>query len=269
MKLIRISFISMAALLIYSCSMKVDDSSGNLSIISENEALLMATLYQQTAAEKEALAYQAYNWARKVIQNDMKRMGLSKKQAVVVDIDETIIDNSPYEASCILDEIAYPERWDEWIESASGKPLPGAVDFLNYAAENGYDVYYITNRKEKYRAATLENLRKFNFPFAKDAHLLMRTDERSKVNRRAKVSEDHRIVLLMGDNLSDFAGIFDHKTVEERLALTEKNKDKFGFEYIALPNAMYGAWLQALYNYEDALSFEEKRTLMLKHLKGF
>ncbi|MDZ7743852.1 MAG: 5'-nucleotidase, lipoprotein e(P4) family [Bacteroidota bacterium] len=269
MKKRRFPIMMLALLLLGACAMKVDDSTEKLKINNENEALLLATLYQQTAAEKDALCLQAYNWARKVIQNDMKRMGLSKKQAVIVDIDETVLNNSPYEAECILSGINYPERWEEWLEAAEAQPLSGAVDFLSYASENGYEVFYITNRQEIYREATLSNLQKFNFPNANDEHLMMRTESSSKDARRKKVAENYRIVLLMGDNLSDFATIFDQKTVEERIELVSENKEKFGFEYIALPNAMYGAWLEALYNYNNDLSFEERRTLMLDHLQGF
>ncbi len=269
MRRLQLAAMMLAALLLGACAMKVDDHADNKKINNENEALLLATLYQQTAAEKDALSLQAYNWARKVIQNDMKRMGLSKAQAVVVDIDETVLNNSPYEAECILSNINYPERWAEWLDTAEARPLPGAVDFLNYAVENGYSVFYITNRKEVYREATLRNLQKFSFPNADNEHLMMRTETSSKDARRKSVSENYRIVLLMGDNLSDFATIFDQKTVEERQELVLHNKDKFGFEYIALPNAMYGAWLDALYNYNNDLSFDEKRTLMLEHLQGF
>ena len=269
MKKFRFPLMMLAVLLLGSCAMKVDQGAEKQKINSENEALLLATLYQQTAAEKDALCLQAYNWAKKVIQNDMKRMGLSKRQAVVVDIDETVLNNSPYEAECILSGINYPERWDEWLEDAEALPLPGALEFLSYASENGYEVFYITNRREMYREATLRNLQKFNFPHADNEHLMMRTESSSKDARRKKVSENYRIVLLMGDNLSDFATIFDQQTVNDRQDLVMKNKEKFGFEYIALPNAMYGAWLDALYNYENNLNFDEKRTLMLEHLQGF
>lgn len=269
MRIIQSTWILVTVVLLNACAFKKAETPEKQSHENKNDVLLFATLYQQTAAEKDALSYQAFNWAKQVIQNDMKRMGLSKKQAVVVDIDETVLNNAPYEAECILDNMAYPERWQEWIESAQAKPLPGAVEFLDYATEQGYEIFYITNRKEKFRKATLENLRKFNFPMANDEHLFMRTDESSKDARRKKVTENHRIVLLMGDNLSDFATIFDHKPLEDRKALVEENKDKFGFQYIALPNAMYGAWLEALYNYENDLSENDKMKLMIKQLEGF
>jgi 5'-nucleotidase (lipoprotein e(P4) family) len=253
-----------------ACSTKTDN--GAEAVIekqNKNEKLLYATLYQQTAAEKAALCFQAFNWAKRIVLDDTRRMGLSKAGAVVVDIDETILDNSPYEAESILANISYPERWDEWIGLADAKPLPGSVAFLNFAKENGYEVFYITNRKEKQRISTLENLEKFNFPNVDDQHLLMRTDGKSKDGRRKTVTEKYRIVLLMGDNMADFATVFDQKPLEERMKLVNDMKDRFGFEFIVLPNTMYGEWLNALHDYNFDLSDEEIEKMMLGKLKGF
>lgn len=249
------------------CAFKVDKDTEIRK--NKNEALLLATLYHQQAAERDALSYQAFNLAKKMLMEDSKRMGLSKKPAVVVDIDETILDNSPYEAELILENIDYPARWDEWIHSASAEPLKGAVEFLTYAQEEGYDVFYITNRREKFRQPTLENLQKHGFPSAESAHLLMRTDESSKKERRENVSRTHRIVLLMGDNLSDFSAVFDEQPGSRRSALVDSLKNEFGFRYIVLPNTMYGAWLDAIYAYDYDLTEEQKLEVLYEHLRGF
>jgi 5'-nucleotidase (lipoprotein e(P4) family) len=51
----------------------------------------------------------------------------------------------------------------------------------------------------------------------------------------------------MGDNLNDFAQVFEQKTVAGRIAAVEQNRDKFGTRYIVLPNPMYGDWESAIY----------------------
>lgn len=251
-----------------SCSMQPQTEKESLDEVTNNQHLLMATLYHQNAAERDALAYQAFNFAKMVIYEDTKRMALSKQQAIIVDIDETLLDNSPYEAVCILENINYPEKWDEWMEFADAKPLPGALEFLNFAKEKGYQIFYVTNRKEKYTIPTLENLRNYGFPDADSAHLLMRKDESSKESRRKSVAKDHFIVLLIGDNLEDFSIVFDKRSNEERKILVDSLRNEFGNRYIILPNAMYGSWLGAINNNSKA---DRKETLKLLHeaLKDF
>ena len=123
--------------------------------------------------------------------------------AVVVDIDETILNNSPYEAKAMLDGKAYEsESWYEWCNMAVAEPVPGALEFLKFADSLGFHVFYITNRKEEFvDEGTQENVRIMGFPQTSDDHFLLRTDERSKEKRRQSVSENYEIVLLAGDNL--------------------------------------------------------------------
>ncbi|MCF8368353.1 MAG: 5'-nucleotidase, lipoprotein e(P4) family [Bacteroidales bacterium] len=237
--------------------------------VKSNDHLLMATLYQQTAAEYRALCYQAFNLARYQVDRSSKIMGGMKKQAIVVDIDETMLDNSPYEAKCILDSIYYPEGWDDWMNLSSAEAVPGALEFLKYAESKGVEVYYISNRKEKYRAQTLKNLQALNFPFANDDHLMLKGEISSKTERRNHVSEKNMIIMLIGDNLNDFSDVFEKKSIAERFELTDKMKEDFGRNFIVLPNAMYGEWEGAIYNYDYSKSNSEKFNLMYEALKGF
>jgi len=238
-------------------------------IIANNDHLLLATLFQQKAAEKRALSYQAFNMAKLVLDNEMRRAGLTKKLAIVVDIDETILDNSPFEAKCIIENSDYPKYWNEWCELANARPLAGSVEFLNYAKSKGVDVFYITNRKIKIYDATIKNLHEKGFPFADKEHLLMRTDKSDKEPRRNIVKANHEIVLLMGDNLGDFLNIFDNKNIEERFSLTDSLRNEFGRKFIVLPNPMYGSWVNELiYNNFD-LTKEEKIVKFKEQLIDF
>jgi 5'-nucleotidase (lipoprotein e(P4) family) len=236
---------------------------------SVNNHLLAATLYHQKAAELEALYFQAYNIARYRLDEKLKKTQDPSGLAIVLDVDETVLDNSPYEAKTIIENISYPEGWDEWMNLANAKALPGAVDFLNYADEHGVGIFYITNRKEKYREQTMKNLIDKGFPQVVNDHLLLRTDGSGKEKRRNTISENFEIFLLLGDNLSDFDMVFDKKSTAERSAIVENYKNEFGKKFIILPNAMYGNWMSAIYNYDHALNHQQKHAAMKDNLKGF
>jgi 5'-nucleotidase (lipoprotein e(P4) family) len=231
--------------------------------------LAMATLYQQTSAEYRALCYQAFNLALLQLNQSSKMLGGMKKAAIVVDIDETMLDNSPYEAQCVLDNVGYPEGWDEWMNQSRAEPVPGALDFLNTAKAQGADIFYITNRKEKYRKQTLKNLQLFEFPDATNEHLMLKAESSSKKARRDKVSQTHNIIMLIGDNLNDFSEIFESKNITDRFALTDNLKKEFGARFIILPNAMYGEWESALYDYNFDVGESAKSKLRKRNLKGF
>ena len=105
----------------------------------------------------------------------------------------------------------YPTGWAEWINEAKAEALPGAVEFLNYVVEKGADVFYVSNRKAKLKEATMKNLKALGFPQVVDMHMLLREDTSDKEPRRQKVRENHRIVLLIGDNLNDLIAFLGRK----------------------------------------------------------
>lgn len=133
---------------------------------------------------------------------------------------------------------------------AAADTVPGALSFLKYAASKNVETFYITNRDENDRVGTLRNLQKFNFPFADSAHLVFKQGVSSKETRRLQVMKDYNVILLIGDNLSDFSSLWDSKTVEQRLENVQRQAAKFGSRYIILPNPVYGDWENALYQYK-------------------
>ena len=215
--------------------------------LPQNEHLVMAVLYLQHAAEARALRYQAYALARLRLDEYLQTHTSHKKLAVVVDIDETVLDNAPYEAKLIKANTAYPAFWKEWCELAEADAIPGAVGFLNYAVSRGVDVFYVSNRRLELLEPTMENLRRKGFPQVEVGH----------------------IYLLLGDNLADFAAVFEHQPTRLRNQTVDRLKEEFGKRFIVLPNPMYGDWEGALYDYQWQLPAEQKALLRHRALEDF
>ena len=227
---------------------------------ADNEYQTGAALWQQSSGEARALQYQAYALARLMLDRDLRIHSKSKlKPAVVVDVDETILDNSRFQAGLIVNHSAFDSKeWIAWCNSAKATAIPGAVEFLRYAAGRGVHVFYVTNRGNPEKAGTIANLKQLGFPGVGDETVIVRTDVSSKEPRRQKISENHRIVLLCGDNLNDFTDLFEGKTIEERNAAVDAAQRKFGTQFIVLPNPTYGDWENAVYRYDSKLSEQEK-----------
>jgi 5'-nucleotidase (lipoprotein e(P4) family) len=238
----------------------------------DNEYQVGGILWTQTSGERVALSYQAFAIARLRLDQDLRANRNRRiRRAVIVDADETVIDNSPYQAMLVKTRRAYESKtWNDWCQKAQAAAIPGAVEFLRYANSRGVRVFYITNRRESEKQCTARNLKQVGFPDVSDATVLVRTDNSSKEPRRLGVAAKHRVVLLIGDNLNDFAEIFEKsKTVDSRLAATEQNKSNFGARFIVLPNVMYGAWEDAIYGEGTRLTEEQKAEKRRNALKDF
>ena len=248
---------------------KIDTVFVHENLPPRNEYMVLATLYQQKSAEYRALCYQTFTLASVMLDEDLSNKLIDKHRVVIVDIDETILDNSPYQGKAILENSAYPKFWNEWCSLAKALPVPGAVSFLNYAKANGVGVYYVTNRDESLRGSTLRNLISAGFPFADDAHLIMKTTESSKEGRRQAIAARNHIALLLGDNLADFSYLFDKQSPARRIALVDSLRYAFGPKFIVLPNAMYGDWEAAIYKYDWNQPDSVLSIIRHNQLKGF
>jgi len=238
---------------------------------ADNEYQVGAILWTQTSAEKAALSYQAFSLARLRLDQDFRaNRNRRTKRAVIVDVDETVLDNSRYQAKLAKEEKAFEAKtWTDWCNSAQATALPGAVEFLRYANSRGVRVFYITNRRMAEKDGTARNLRALGFPEVTDDTLLVRTDGSTKEPRRQSVAAKYRIVLLMGDNLNDFAEVFEKsKTIDSRLSAADQNRNQFGSRFIVLPNPMYGAWEDAVYG-EGRLTEDQKAEKRKVTLRGY
>lgn len=223
---------------------------------ADTEYQVGAILYMQKAAEYRALAYQAFNIARIQLDADEKdrkklpKVERKKERAVVVDVDETVLDNSPAQVVQVKNRLPFiQENWTAWVNMRKAKAIPGAIDFLNYASRKGARIFYVTNRIEVEKQPTIDNLKALGFPDVSAETVLVRTTESSKEARRQTILQKHRIAILMGDNLDDLSNVFERKAVDARFAEVDKTRELFGRKFIVLPNAMYGTWENAIYEY--------------------
>lgn len=223
---------------------------------------LDAVLWTQTAVEYRASAQQAYLLARLQLDCALadpgwtaatEQVGRPMEQlapAVILDADETVVDNAAFQARLVEDGDAYnAANWAAWVNERKATAVPGAVAFTQYAQSRGVTVFYVTNREAELEPATRDNLAALGFPLdpARDTVLtrLERPDWPSdKTSRRAHVASDFRVLLLVGDDLGDF--LPNRGSVAERDARVAPYAEWWGTKWIVLPNPMYGSWLTAL-----------------------
>ncbi|MEX6689436.1 5'-nucleotidase, lipoprotein e(P4) family [Danxiaibacter flavus] len=232
-------------------------------------APVWAAAYQQKAAENKALAMQAYNIAHERLDKYIAEPS-DKPFAVITDIDETVLDNSPYIVHRALRNKGYSDTtWKAWTARVDADTIAGALSFFTYAASKKVEVFYVSNRQQSEASQTLANLKKWNFPYADETHLLLKVNTSSKDARRAAVATKYNVLMWFGDNLGDFEGTYDTLPVAARDKQTVQERDKFGSRFIVLPNAMYGGWQSALLNYNHKLSAKEQKKLIESQLKNY
>jgi 5'-nucleotidase (lipoprotein e(P4) family) len=232
---------------------------------------IWAAAFHQRSAEYKALSIQAYSIATlRLDQSLSSGTNASRKKAVITDIDETFLDNSPFAVhQALLGKDYDINTWYEWTAKAISDTLAGSAQFFKYAASKNVEVFYITNRDEVERQSTLANLKRFGFPFADNEHLILREKESNKEGRRQRIMSTYDVVLLLGDNLSDFSELFERKSEEERSRNVIQSAAEFGKRFILLPNINYGGWEDAMFLNNRNWTPAQKDSLVKAGLKQF
>ncbi|HEX9160168.1 MAG TPA: HAD family acid phosphatase [Thermoanaerobaculia bacterium] len=214
-------------------------------------ALVNAAAWMSTAAEYRASTMQTYAEARRALDAALATAG-NKPPAIILDLDETSIENLPFESRVIAQGKTFDQKtWSTWINESAATPVPGAAEFLSYARSRGVTPFYITNRKAEEKAATRANLEKLGYPLDPSQDTLLTRGERpewssaDKTPRRDFVASRYRVLLFFGDDLNDFTSAAG-KSVDERLAMIRANADKWGSSWFILPNPVYGSWEPAV-----------------------
>lgn len=248
-----------------------------------NAQSIMALNWVQKSGEYRALAYQTFNLAKLAF--DTAKSQQITNPTVIVDIDETLLDNSPYQAGLLDNEDGFQAAtWYEWIKSEKAPAIPGSVDFVNYVNNHGGKVFFISNRYQKsnrnssindLEIATINNLKSVGFTGVNEQTVLLKGEFTKIINGKKNSSRKlriqaikngsvdgskHTIIALIGDSLNDFdekAG----RSNQKRRNYVDKYRSSYGIlqvlpngkikpAYIAIPNPMYGDWEIGIYNPE-------------------
>ncbi|WP_409254762.1 HAD family acid phosphatase [Francisella adeliensis] len=209
------------------------------------------------SVEKRAIALEVYNLAKIKIAEQIKKEKLqSGTWGIVLDIDETTLDNSWLEHDDYKNYQYNPDKFDKALKEEKSIAIPGAKMLTNFVHKKGGFVSLVTNRtgndKELIKA-TEENLSEQGIYYDQILFTNKNQENHNDKNPRfkavstGKYSEGmiytdklpaHDIVAYFGDNIQDFPAM----TQEKMKTADDSQFDVFGSKYFILPNPMYGSW---------------------------
>jgi len=240
--------------------------------------LLNAVLWMQRSVEYRASALTAFALARIRLDQaleDRNWTAAPKEQtgayqslppAIVLDVDESILDNSGYQAWMALKGTSFdPKTWNAFVNTMTSTAIPGALEFAKYADSKGVKVFYVSNRTAEEEPATRKNLEKLGFPMGGNVDTMLMTRKQpdwgsAKGTRRAYIARSYRILINVGDNFGDFVDEY-RGTEAERLKIMQEHQARWGREWIMIANPSYGSFESVPYRHDFKLSEAEKRAL--------
>jgi 5'-nucleotidase (lipoprotein e(P4) family) len=254
--------VSLAAALVLSCLLTAPAFGDTAPTqpkkqISDHDSVLRALLWLRTSGEYEALCLQTFNTALAHVRATVKTPTTgkaAKPPAVVIDLDETVLDTSGYSVYLLSNGLKHHEaHWLNWNREHLDQIglVPGAKQFIKDVENEGVHVVFISNRSDTTREGTVRILRKFDLATQaalddpNGVTLLLRTNTSSKQNRRDKVNDKYTVIALLGDNLNDFSDDFRSpavNSIDERRAMVRNHAADWGSRWYVLPNPIYGNW---------------------------
>ena len=238
--------------------------------------MLLATLWTQRAVEYRANALAVFSLARIRLDEalvDRNWTAAPAEQsgdfqnlppAVVLDVDETLLDNSKYQVWMMRTNQSFSTKsWNQFCAAQVSTAIPGAVEFATYADSKGVKVFYVTNRGAETEKDTRENMQRLGFPLGGNVDTFLMQAETpdwtsAKGTRRAYVARDYRILLNIGDNLGDFDDRY--RTSEaDRVKAFEAGMPYWGRQWLMLANPTYGSFDTAPYGHDFKKSRDEQR----------
>jgi 5'-nucleotidase (lipoprotein e(P4) family) len=197
----------------------------------------------RTAAEHRGIFLQTYRAAT----DRVRELAAGRQRgtwAVILDADETVLDNSEYQRRLALAGASFDvDTWNDWVRERAADSLPGAAGFIRTVRELGGRVAIVTNRDDVVCDDTRSNLRQLTITV--DVVLCQAPGESGKNGRFRAVTEGTAatslpplvVLVYVGDNIQDFPG----QTQQIRSAAPSAF-DNFGRTWFLLPNPMYGSW---------------------------
>lgn len=232
-------------------------------VANPQEHALDANLYMQTAAEYHAACLQTYGWATERLRSKLVAFqSPGKRPAVVLDLDETVFDNSGFQSFLDRERRDYSDPlWETWERDfpEEVRPVPGAKAFIAAAEQMGVVVVYLSNRLVKYRDSTVAALKHLGLNTeGLEERLLLKDQSSDKTTRRRLAEQRYQVLLYVGDNLRDFSEEFvaprlapqdeaaQRQAILDRYAQVRKAGYHWGTDWIILPNPVYGEWQRLL-----------------------
>ena len=248
--------------------------------------LLLAVLWTQKSVEFKGNALSIYSLGRIRLDQalgdnkwtaapaEQKGDFASLPPAVVLDVDETVLDNSLYQVWMMRTGKTFSTKtWDEFCAAQVSRAIPGAVEFTKYADSKGVKIFYVTNRGANTEKDTRENMEKLGFPMGGNVDTFLMQNEKpewgsQKGTRRAYIAKDYRILLNFGDNFGDFDDRY-RSTEADRLKAFDENKERWGREWLVIANPTYGSFDTAPYGHDFKKPIEEQRKAKWGVLDGW
>ena len=231
----------------------------------------MGLLWMRTSAEYRALAYQGYNVAMNAVKMAVTDPSHQRKPlAIVLDADETVVDNTKLMGESIANGNGRFDApwWRQAVHQGKSQAMPGAVEFLNEVHKQGVEIFYVSNRYAPVNYdATVQNFKALGFPSVDKDHVLLFEKDSDKQPRFDMIAKKYYVVVYMGDNAGDFPIGTKGKTLAERNAIIDAHKEDFGTTFVVFPNPAYGSWVSSLAKGYQNLSPEEQKQVNNQYLQ--
>lgn len=231
----------------------------------------MGLLWMRTSAEYRALAYQGYNVAMNAVKMAVTDPSHQRKPlAIVLDADETVVDNTKLMGESIVNGNGRFDApwWRQAVHQGKSQAMPGAVEFLNEVHKQGVEIFYVSNRYAPVNYdATVQNFKALGFPSVDKDHVLLFEKDSDKQPRFDMIAKKYYVVVYMGDNAGDFPIGTKGKTLAERNDIINAHKEDFGTTFVVFPNPAYGSWVSSLAKGYQNLSPEEQKQVNNQYLQ--
>lgn len=231
----------------------------------------MGLLWMRTSAEYRALAYQGYNVAMNAVKMAVTDPSHQRKPlAIVLDADETVVDNTKLMGESIANGNGRFDApwWRQAVHQGKSQAMPGAVEFLNEVHKQGVEIFYVSNRYAPVNLdVTIQNFKELGFPSVDKDHVLLFEKDSDKQPRFDMIAKKYYVVVYMGDNAGDFPIGTKGKTLAERNAIIDAHKEDFGTTFVVFPNPAYGSWVSSLAKGYQNLSPEEQKQVNNQYLQ--
>lgn len=235
------------------------------------ETETMGLLWMRTSAEYRALAYQGYNVAMNAVKRAVTDPSHQRKPlAIVLDADETVVDNTKLMGESIVNGNGRFDApwWRQAVHQGKSQAMPGAVEFLNEVHKQGVEIFYVSNRYAPVNLdVTIQNFKELGFPSVDKDHVLLFEKDSDKQPRFDMIAKKYYVVVYMGDNAGDFPIGTKGKTLAERNSIINAHKEDFGTTFVVFPNPAYGSWVSALAKGYQNLSPEEQKQVNNQYLQ--